>query len=324
MATVDEALERYGSALRACRRALLRDLAGAPCERELREHFARGKLIRPLVALASTSAVGGDPDRALAAAQAIELLHGASLIHDDIIDAAEQRRGLPALHVRLGADVALGVGDYLQMRAFSALAIARDSHPAERVLAAIDALARYAQACCRGEVEELLRREAGDPEVAYLAIVRAKTASQFAAAASVAAILAGARREQVAALEVFGLSAGTAFQIRDDVLDIVGETRRLGKPAGNSLALGRPTLPLIYLEHYGSRAARAEYHRLLSDGRDRRAIAALLDREGLLERIDAVQNGCVQEAILALEPLPHSSGRATLEAVARLAAVHDA
>jgi geranylgeranyl pyrophosphate synthase len=277
----------------------------------LAEHFARGKMLRPLLAFAAAAAVGGDPATALPAAEAIELLHGASLVHDDIIDQAATRRGLPALHRRVGAGVALVLGDYLLVRAFAVLGAAQPSHPPERVLEALGRLGRHAQQCCRGQVQELLAPGRQDSEGLYLAIVRGKTAAPFAAAAGLGAVLGGGAAWEVAALEGYGRDVGIAFQIHDDLLDFTGDEEALGKPVGQSLAEGPPTLPLIYLRRYGSRAAREEYKRMCRAGPERQGLAALLEREGIFQRVRATRQRYVLAAQRALDGL-RPSGAVTL------------
>jgi octaprenyl-diphosphate synthase len=172
------------------------------------------------------------------------------------------------------------------------------------VLEAHSLLTHYAQECCRGQAQELLPHE-GDPEEAYLAIVRGKTAAPFAAAATVGALLGGGSPAVVKVLERYGANVGIAFQIHDDLLDFIGEARTLGKPVGQSLTQGRPLLPLIYLTQYGSAAARAEYARLCRTGLDRRLLTAVLAEEGIFARVQATLGAylrCAQEALGELPP----------------------
>jgi geranylgeranyl pyrophosphate synthase len=200
--------------LTQCRRDLLAGLARAPEAAVVTRYLGRGKMLRARLTFLSAGAVGGDPADASVGAIAIELLHGASLIHDDIIDGSPERRGLPALHCELGVGRALAVGDYLILHALSALADARECADGVRARAA-ETLVHWGKECCRGEIAEL-----GTTDLAaYEAVARRKTGSLFAAAAALGAILAGGTREQIGALAAFGLSIGVAYQMTDDLID---------------------------------------------------------------------------------------------------------
>jgi geranylgeranyl pyrophosphate synthase len=256
-------------------------------------------------------------------ASALELLHGASLIHDDIVDEAAERRRLPALHVQIGMGPALILGDYLILRAFTVLQESHHDYGQERVLEASLALNSYAQSCCLGELHELLPDGVGNPEEAYLTIVQGKTASQFAAAVTVPAIVGGGMTGDINALRTYGLNVGIAFQIQDDVLDIVGDSGRLGKPVGTSLVNGRLLLPLIYLERYGSPTARREYRRIQhTEAGWLVQLAALLKEEGILDRIKVTQNRYLSAGLQALEYLRPSDERVTLSVLATYAVDH--
>ena len=175
----------------------------------------------------------------LMAAEAIELLHGASLFHDDIMDHAAERRGMASLHEQLGVAQALVIGDDLLLRAFAALADASPRHSPEVVLQAMQALNQLARTCCRGQFEEL-RATRWISEEQYFAIVEGKTASPFIAAGVLGVLLGGGTQSQLAQIRIYAREMGIAFQIHDDLLDLVGEPGSMGKPVGNSLSQGRP------------------------------------------------------------------------------------
>ncbi|MEO7145850.1 MAG: polyprenyl synthetase family protein, partial [Bryobacteraceae bacterium] len=231
-------------------------------------------MIRPILVWLAADAAGGKAEEALPAAEAMELLHVAALIHDDIIDRADERRGLPALHRSIGESAALVVGDYLILRSFDVLARAVTNESSVRVLKAVRALSRFAQECCRGQLREIApypdgrfeelaqngaRRTLCASEQQYFSIVRGKTASQFAAAVTLGAVSGNASDGDLRALRTFGVNAGIAFQIRDDELDLIGDSAVLGKPAGTSMGAGRPMLPFIYLAKHGSPDALAAF-----------------------------------------------------------------
>ena len=290
----------YATCIERTRSALMARLADAPAGEVVREYFERGKMLRAFLVFAATAAVGGEPDDVVMGAEAIELLHGASLFHDDIIDGASMRRGIPSLHQRLGVGPALVVGDELLLRAFATLAEASSRHPAARVLAATDTLNRLARDCCRGQFEELCS-DRWVSEKEYLAIVAGKTAAPFVAAGSLGVLLGGGTRIQLERMQTFAQDIGVAFQIGDDLLDLVGEARLLGKPAGNSLAQGRPMLPLVYLWEQSTPAEQAELRRRNGSEWRRAELVRVLDDRCILDRTRQRQAGYVDAALAALE-----------------------
>jgi len=276
-----ETLVRYGPYLDQCRERMRSRLPGAPLHAALRRHVEGGKLTRGLLVLLTGSSVGGEPRDLLPGAEALELLHAASLIHDDLVDGAATRRGVPALHEATGAAVALVLGDYLVLAAFGALTAGSDD-PVR--LQAAERLSAYACECCLGEADELLADGNTSPEE-YLAIVRAKTAAPFAAAATLGVLLGGGDPGEVEAAHDFGLALGTAFQIRDDVLDLVGDPATL--------------LPLVLVLSDGSPAVRRRARSLAQQGR-RAEIVALMEHEGALAQTERIQAEHAEAALEAL------------------------
>ena len=182
---------------------------------------------------------------------------------------------------------------------------------------AVRVLSGYAEQCCQGQIDEQTRSSATCSEREYLTLARNKTASQFAAAAQLGAILVGASKEDVDALGAYGLALGTAFQIQDDALDLLGNADTLGKPIGNSLALGRPNLAVIYLWEYGSEAARAKYRQMERSRAPLEEFAQLLVEEGMVELACAMQKQHSDQALETLERLSRPEGRAALAAFNR-------
>jgi geranylgeranyl diphosphate synthase type I len=286
----------YSDCIDRTRKALYARLLDVSGGDVLREYFERGKMLRALLVFAASASVGGDPEGVLMAAVAIELLHGASLFHDDIIDQASSRRGMASLHERLGVGPALVIGDALLLQAFAALAEARARHPAARVLEATETLNQLARECCRGQFDEL-SAERWITETDYLAIVRGKTAAPFVAAGVLGALLGRGTKAHVAQIRIYSREMGIAFQIGDDLLDLVGEPRVLGKPAGNSLAQGRPMLPLIYLWETSSEAEQSELRRMGKRQWTRQGLVERLEERGILDRVRQVQQRHVEAAI---------------------------
>jgi len=216
------------------------------------------KLLRAGLVFAAGSAFGASSPALAPAAVSIELLHLASLVHDDIIDEAAERRGVPALHVAVGSDRALVLGDLLIVSAFEELAGARPRLPPD----AVALLAEAARACCTGQLEELGDGAGAISEDAYLRIVAKKTGSLFAAAAALAGIVAGAGADEIAALSALGTEIGVAYQIRDDLHDG-----------------GARYPPTVALYERAARSAREALGRVRADAGDelRDLIEALLD-----------------------------------------------
>jgi len=305
----------FSGYLERTRQALYLRLGAAPASGLLRQYFDRGKMLRAFLVFAAAEAVGGDPEDVVTAAEAIELLHGASLFHDDIMDHAAERRGIASLHQQLGVGQAIVVGDDLLLRAFTALAEARTRHPAGRVLEAMDVLNQLARDCCRGQFEELYAKS-WISEEQYLDIVSCKTAAPFVAAGVMGVLLGGGTQEQVAQIRMYAQQMGIAFQIDDDLLDLVGEPGLLGKPVGNSLAEGRPMLPLIYLWRDSSEAAQAALYRLGREGCSRDELVPFLKQSGIIDRVLQVRRRHRDAAIAALQNFTDSRGSHALRALA--------
>lgn len=201
---------------------------------------APGKLLRPtLVFLSARFGTRPDANVVLNLAQSLELVHTASLVHDDIVDRADLRRNVPTVNARWGDDAALIVGDYLFAKAYALAAVL----PKPEVIAIV---AQTVFALCDGELNEVTMEPALPTEDEYLERIELKTASLYAACCQGAALLTEADPEHVAALGSFGTNLGLAFQITDDVLDLVGDESDFGKTVGRDLAEGMPTLPMIY------------------------------------------------------------------------------
>ncbi len=315
--TLEAILNRYAPDLEACRDLIIADLKKTPSTAVLAGYFQEGKMFRALLAFVAASAIGIEPQKMIAVASALELLHGASLVHDDIVDEAAERRSRPALHVQMGIGPALILGDYLILRAFTVLRESPYVYSPESVIEASNTLNYYARLCCLGELHELIPTGEGNPEDEYLTIVQGKTASQFAAAVTLPAIVGGETSGDIEALRTYGLNVGIAYQIQDDVLDIVEDTGLLGTPVGTCLVKERLLLPLIYLERYGSPTALRHYRRILQAEVGRSVqLVPLLKEEGIWDRIQVTQDRYVSAALQALERLRPSVARANLSVLA--------
>jgi heptaprenyl diphosphate synthase len=200
---------------------------------------AGGKRVRPAMVLAASSAAGGSlDDDVVEGAVSVELVHLGSLYHDDVMDEAEQRRGVASVNARWGNLVAVLVGDLLMARA-SEIAAALGADIAALLASTIVDL-------CAGEVAQLeYSFDTGRSEEAYFRAISGKTASLTACATRMGAMVGGASKADIAALTTYGRAFGMTFQVWDDILDVVGTEGQLGKPAGHDMVEGTYTLPVI-------------------------------------------------------------------------------
>ncbi len=266
------------------------------------EHVIRsgGKRIRPRVVLLSYKAVGGkDISRAVPLAAAMELLHTASLIHDDINDHSDMRRGLATVNARWGNGLALLTGDFIFVRLLNL--VATFDSPVIQVLAD----------CCTAivEGETLQMSHLGDVEMTeetYLGIVSRKTASLFSACSELGAVLAGGTEQHVTILKEYGLNLGIAFQIRDDTLDLAGKRDDLGKPVFNDLEHGKMSLATLFA------LKRSERAREVLRSKDTAQTIELLRGTGALEYAMQKAREYADRAKKVLSVLPRSEARAAL------------
>jgi geranylgeranyl diphosphate synthase type I len=209
---------------------------------------AGGKRLRPCLVLASCEAVGGRAKDAIEAAAALELLHNFTLIHDDIMDRDEFRRNVKTVHVLWGEPIAIIAGDALFAKVFEALAANADrlKLPAERVVELFNTISRASFEICQGQALDMLFERRRDiTEAEYLRMIGSKTGALLEASTRIGALLGNGGPEQVKALAEYGRLVGTAFQIRDDLLGIVGEREKFGKPIGSDVREGKRTIVIL-------------------------------------------------------------------------------
>jgi octaprenyl-diphosphate synthase len=271
-----------------------------------------GKRLRPMLHVLAAGAAGyrGEDHTKLAAI--IEFIHTSTLLHDDVVDESDLRRGRKTANALWGNAASVLVGDFLYSRSFQ-LMVELDDMRIMRILA--DTTNTIAE----GEVLQLLNIGNADvDETAYLAVIERKTAVLFAAATELGGILGGLPDPQVAALREYGMQLGYAFQIADDLLDYVSDAGTLGKNIGDDLAEGKPTLPLIYaLQNADPAQARSLRHAIEHGGLDSldHIIAAIRD-SGALERTHARAVAHAEAARSALNCLPASASRHALTILA--------
>jgi octaprenyl-diphosphate synthase len=274
-----------------------------------------GKRLRPMLHVLAAGAAGYRGDEHTKLAAIIEFIHTSTLLHDDVVDESDLRRGRKTANALWGNAASVLVGDFLYSRSFQ-LMVELDDMRIMRILA--DTTNTIAQ----GEVLQLLNIGNADvDEAAYLAVIERKTAVLFAAATELGGILGGLPENQIAALREYGMQLGYAFQIADDLLDYVSDADTLGKNIGDDLAEGKPTLPVIYaLEKSTPEQAQSLRHAIERGGLDSldRIIAAIRD-SGALERTHQRAVSHADAAREALQALPSSSHRDALLALAAYA-----
>jgi len=272
---------------------------------------AGGKRIRPALLMLSNRSLGGDAssENVIRMAAVMEMLHTATLVHDDIIDNAEVRRNRPSVNAKFGNQTAVLMGDWLYMSAFEASL-------GERSLRILDILTRLTRLMTEGELLQLTTVGKIDvTENQYFDILRRKTAYLFSACCEVGAILAGASDEQVKALTEYGLNLGIAFQLADDLLDFTSDDSILGKRAGADLVEGKLTLPLILLRNADPDVADQLEIVMLDksySGISREKLVNALKRSNSLEMARQRAYQHAESAIKNLEVLPQTEYRLAL------------
>ncbi|WP_407378992.1 short chain isoprenyl diphosphate synthase IdsA [Methanobrevibacter sp.] len=282
---------------------------------------AGGKMLRPALSLITAEAVGGQKENALKAGSAIELIHTFSLIHDDIMDQDDMRRGMPSVHKVWGDDVAILAGDTLFSKAFEIIINSNQelTSPAQ----INNALATVADACvkiCEGQALDMGFEDRFDvTEDEYMEMIFKKTGALIAAATKVGAIMGGASDEVIDAMYEYGRLIGLAFQIQDDYLDIASDEETLGKPIGSDIGKGKMTIIAIN----GLASAGEDAEKLLeilkddNNSQDDIDLAIeILTKCGAIEYARNLALDSVGQAKEVLEILPDSSSKQVLADIA--------
>jgi octaprenyl-diphosphate synthase len=318
--SVDQ-LVRLARADMAAVDALIRERMDSPVPviPALAEHLveAGGKRLRPLLTVAAARLAMTGNDAHLKLAAAVEFIHTATLLHDDVVDGSEHRRGKVAAHLIWGSASSVLVGDFLFARAFE-LMVETES------LSALGILARASRVIAEGEVMQLTgSHDLYLTEAVYMQIISAKTAELFAAAAEAGAVSANASGAQVAALREYGLKLGLAFQLVDDALDYGGASEMLGKDAGDDFREGKVTLPLILAMERSREKEMAFWTRTIdrreqTDGDFKRARELVLGAGAVESTLQYAQD-YAEEAKAALSRFPAGPWRDALSELADFA-----
>ena len=266
-----------------------------------------GKRLRPMLCLLTYQATGGDPNQALPAAAAIELVHNFSLVHDDIEDRSPLRRGRPTVWKVWGVPQAINVGDALFALAhLAAQRLAERGVPPRRVLTALEILDEACLALTEGQYLDLSFENRMDVDVEqYLTMIRRKTAALFSTAAQLGALVAGSDPESIARYRRFGENLGLAFQIVDDILGILGDPQVTGKPAADDIRQRKKTLPIVCAleeeKRNGSKGLRQIYQQEIIDEKAVGAALKILEDLGVRRYAEGMANDYYQQALAELD-----------------------
>ncbi|MGD9386809.1 MAG: octaprenyl diphosphate synthase [Gammaproteobacteria bacterium] len=274
-----------------------------------------GKRLRPLLVLLAARACGYRGEAHVEASAIVEFIHTATLLHDDVVDGSELRRGRNTANTVFGNEASVLVGDFLYSRAFQMMVrIGR--------MRVMEVMADATNTIAEGEVLQLMNCNDPDTDEArYFDVIRSKTAKLFEAGARVAAILADADPATEAALADYGMRLGIAFQLVDDALDYGGAADAMGKNIGDDLAEGKPTLPLIRAMEQGSPAERELIRAAIEQGglEELEAIHSAIESTGALHYTARLAREQAEAAVEALDALPRSEFRDALASLARIA-----
>jgi octaprenyl-diphosphate synthase len=275
-----------------------------------------GKRLRPALLLLCSRLFGPPSSGALRLAAVVEMIHTATLVHDDVIDLARKRRGRPSTNVIWGNHMAVLAGDWLYMQAFQVALRERNFH-------LLDALISLTQMMVEGELLQLERLQKLDiSEADYMELVDRKTASLFSACARLGAIAAGASEAHENQLADFAWNLGMAFQLVDDILDFTSTEKVLGKPSGNDLREGKVTLPLIYALEVASAAERQIVETILADGSYENVpfmqVVKILERHQSIQRAYERARAFTDKARSLIASFPESPAQTALQDIVEL------
>ncbi len=276
---------------------------------------AGGKRLRPMLAILAAKALNYQGDDHTSAAAFIEFIHTATLLHDDVVDESDLRRGKETANAKFGNASSVLVGDYIYTRAFQMMTQIR-SFPI------LDIMSTATNIIAEGEVLQLIN--CNDPDIteeSYMQVIYSKTARLFEAATQVSAILASASPQEEKALQEYGRYLGTAFQLIDDLMDYTSENEEMGKHAGDDLAEGKPTLPLLYAMRVGNEENKIIIRDAIihGNGRERlHEITACLEKTGAFEYTRKRAEEEALKAINALTVLENSVYKTALVSLAKM------
>jgi len=290
-------------------------LSEIPLIQQLTQHIfaAGGKRIRPLLTLLTANAFGHIDQQHISLAAAIELIHTATLLHDDVVDNSTLRRGNQTANGIWGNEASVLVGDYLYSRAFQLVVALKNQE-------ILGIFAEATNLIAEGEIMQLANCH--DPDIteeAYYDVIQRKTAKLFEVAAHTGAVLTNPTSDQTAAIKHYGISLGTAYQLIDDAMDYHSSASEMGKNTGDDLADGKPTLPLIHaLRHAPSSEADILRDAIRTGSRENLdAILGVIESTGAIKYTAAAAEKQIQQALASLTIIPNSPYRQGLHDLAQ-------
>lgn len=273
-----------------------------------------GKRLRPLLVLLSAKTFNYQGDMHYLLAAIIEFIHTATLLHDDVVDESDLRRGSETANALFGNAASVLVGDFLYSRAFEMMVEVND-------MRVMQILATTTNVIAEGEVMQLMNvHDADTSEEKYLEVIHCKTAKLFEAATQLGAILCCRDEKEVQAMAAYGRYLGTAFQLIDDVMDYSSNSEQMGKNVGDDLAEGKPTLPLIYAIKQGTPEQAALIKSAIEKGGYDKIdqVQAIIEQTGALVYTEKMARQQAELAIAELSDLPDSKNKVFLVNIARL------
>ncbi|AEH34270.1 octaprenyl diphosphate synthase [Vibrio anguillarum] len=275
-----------------------------------------GKRLRPLLAILSARALGYQGEAHTTAAAFIEFLHTATLLHDDVVDESDMRRGKATANAAFGNAASVLVGDFIYTRSFQMMTTLGSLRILELMSDAVNVIAE-------GEVQQLMNcNDPNTTEENYLQVIYSKTARLFEAATQIGAILSNASPEIETALQNYGKYLGTAFQLIDDVMDYTSDGSEMGKNVGDDLAEGKPTLPLLYAMQHGTPEQKEMIREAIEKANGMEQLDAILAAMKQTGSLEYTTNKALKEAdkaINELSILPESEYKQALIALAHMA-----
>lgn len=279
---------------------------------------AGGKRIRPQLAMIASQLFGGKDEDVLPAALALEVFHNFTLLHDDVMDHADVRRGRPTVHVKWNANTAILSGDQMLIEAYKLLA----GVPKEKLSQCLDMFNKMATEICEGQQYDVdFEEKEMVSETEYLMMIGKKTAVLLATALQMGAYIAGASQDEQETLALFGTSIGLAFQIQDDILDVWGDPATFGKAIGGDISCNKKTYVTIIAEKIADEESRKElqhwYSQTLSDNTEKIArVKAIYERLGVRELCERSVRVRTQAAHISLDSLPQNAATQQLRQLA--------
>lgn len=265
---------------------------------------AGGKRVRPQLAMIACQMFGGNEEEALPAALALEVFHNFTLLHDDVMDKADMRRGRPTVHVKWNENTAILSGDQMLIEAYKLLS----DVPSDKLPKVLRLFNKMATEICEGQqydvdfesMEHVTKDE-------YLMMIRLKTSVLLATALQIGAYIADADEQAQEALYQFGINIGLAFQIQDDILDVWGDPKTFGKAVGGDISCNKKTFVYLEAKRRGGERLEEWYSQVLEDNTEKiAAVKAIFEQLGVREACEAVVEDYTQKALAILDTLPQN------------------